>query len=475
MKTVLASIVLLFLLGADQALPDSLELPAVTHYDLKLRLMPDDEKLEATAKLRIKNHTPRDVNEIPLLLYRLLEVTKVTQDGAAIPFSQDIVKFPDQPTRQINLITLKLPQPLASGSSCAIELGYSGWIYGYPEVEAYVKDRIDKQYALIRRDAFSYPILSTADAKSVHATAESLFTFEVEATVPSGYTIACGGDLRESVPEKDWITFRYRKSEPTWRIDIASSKFRVVRDEPNKLTVFAMEEDQQAAVRILDAMKRATAFYTKMFGPLKNFEGYTAIEIPDGWGSQAGDGYFLQTAAAFKDPSRIQEVFHEVAHSWNIEPKREVQRARWFDEAFASYFESLSVREYQGQKEFEAYMEKSRALFIQWGEYDKKNFDTPIVDYGKYEIGQNSYTKGAWSLYVLHRLIGEEKFRELIRTLRAQFEEKQADFHDFQNAAEKIAGRSLATYFEEWFYGVESSRLMADKIAVDEMVKRYVE
>jgi hypothetical protein len=45
-----------------------------------------------------------------------------------------------------------------------------------------------------------------------------------------------------------------------------------------------------------------------MFGSPKHQNGYTIIEIPEGWGSQASDFYFLQTAAAFTDSSRIGEL-----------------------------------------------------------------------------------------------------------------------------------------------------------------------
>jgi hypothetical protein len=448
-------------------------LPGIAHYDLVLRLFPGDERMEASARMRIANDTATPVTAIPLLLYRLLDVTQVTQGGADVPFSQDIVKFSDVPTRQVNLVSITLPQPLPAGASTDIHVAYNGPVYGYPEVEAYVKDRIDKNFGLVRQDSYSYPLLANPARTSVHAALDKLFTFNLEVTVPTGYTVASGGSLTTTTSYGDWTTFVYERTTPTWRIDIASAHFRVFRDEANGLTVYAMEEDLQAASRILDAMKRATALYTRMFGAVGNSRGYTAIEIPDGWGSQAADGYFLQAAAAFRDPTRIKEVFHEVAHSWNLEPVREVQRTRFFDEAFASYFESLSVREYEGQEAFEKDMEDSRKLFVQWGEYDKKNFETPIVDYGRYELGRNSYTKGAWSLYVLHRLVGEGKFLELIRALRAAFGNKPIDFHDFQRTVERTAGRSLDRYFQEWFYGTESSRLLAEQTAIDRIVMRY--
>jgi hypothetical protein len=49
------------------------------------------------------------------------------------------------------------------------------------------------------------------------------------------------------------------------------------------------------------------------------------IEIPEGWGSQHGVGYILQTADAFRDSKRVGELYHEVAHNWNAKARPEVQ------------------------------------------------------------------------------------------------------------------------------------------------------
>jgi hypothetical protein len=38
-----------------------------------------------------------------------------------------------------------------------------------------------------------------------------------------------------------------------------------------------------------------------------------------------------------------------------------------------------------------------------------RNATTPIAEYEKEELGENSYTKGAWSLYVLNQIVGDEK------------------------------------------------------------------
>ena len=449
------------------------ELPVVSHYALRYRLFPKERRLEAEARMTVKNLAGAAQIELPFLLYRLLEVESV-QDAAGWPlaFSSAIVKDTDEPMLQVNSIRVRLPEPLSLGGSTTVVMRYTGGVFGYPEVWAYVRDTVSEEYSLLRSDSFSYPILGRPSATERYG-ADRKFTYRAEVTVPAGVSVAMGGRLQETRQEGDRRTYVFESKVPTWRIDIAAAKFRVLEDAENKLAVFVFPDHEEGGHRVLAAMKDVVALYTRLFGAVPDYQGYTAIEIPAGWGSQAADLYFLQTAAAFTDPKRLSEVYHEVAHTWNARAKPEVQRTRWFDEAFASYFESLAVREFQGEEAFRADMEHSRKIFLQWVDAGPLYAQTPIVDYGQHELGGLSYTKGAWSLYVLHQLLGEAQFLELMRRLLAEHRQQPADFQDFQRLAEQVAGRKLDNYFRDWFYGADSSRLLIENVPIDEIIKRY--
>lgn len=452
----------------------SSELPLVTHYSLNVHLFPKQERLEAQALLTCMNTTSTPQTEIPFLLYRLLDVQSVTDEhGTPLRFTQKVTKMENADTWQVNACSVSLPQPLQPGSSAQLSVHYSGSIYGYPEVMAYTRDKISEKYSLVRPDVFAYPMIARASYQSVRQAYKAIFTYNAKITVPSEYTAVDGGILKETKAVGDSVIFMYESKAPTWRIDIAAAKFEILKDEARKLFVYALPEDRQGASSVLRAMERAINFYSRFFGKVGKYQGYTAIEIPEGWGSQAGDYYILQAGAAFKDTANISEVYHEIAHTWNVRGKPPVDRCRWFDEAFASYFESLALKEFDGEKAFLADMERSRDSFSQWANYNKKNADTPIAEYWKEELGRNSYTKGAWSLYVLHELVGTEKFKAIIRSLLAEYETKPADFKDFQVVAERVTKRSLKKYFDEWIYGTESSRLLMDKVSIAEIVQRY--
>jgi hypothetical protein len=454
------------------------ELPSVTHYSLQIQLFPKEERLEAVARMTVTNRTGQAFSELPFLLYRLLDVQKVSEDkGSPLTFNQTITRLAEADVNnlQANLIKVQFPKPLPSEESIDITMSYSGSIYGYPEVMAYVNDRVSEKYSLIRPDSLAYPMLA-------HATQESLlkaygvdvpFTYDLAVTVPAGYVVACGGSQQNISTKEDVTTFVFKSKVPTWRMDIAAAKFKQLKDEAKKLAVYVLPEDEKNAAAIINGVSRAVSLYSAMFGELKDYQGYTVIEIPDGWGSQASDYYLLQVASSFKDVQHLAQLYHEVAHTWNAKTKPEVRRTRWFDEAFAVYFQALALREFEGQKAYQAQLDDDREYFIKRVKRDQRNFDTPIAEYGKYELGGNSYTKGAWSLYVLHQLVGEEQFRQIIRTFLSEFRDKPADFKDFQQVAEQVSRRDLGKYFNEWIYGTASSQLLLDKVPITEIIKRY--
>jgi SAM-dependent methyltransferase len=449
-------------------------LPAVSRYDLNFKLLLKENKLEAVSQMEIRNGSRDSVSELPFLLYRLFDVLAVTDgEGAALPFNQLVVKFSDERSLQANLALVRLDRPIGPGKTITIRLKYEGSLWGYPEVMAYVRDRIDENYSLLRPDSLAYPMLAGPSFRSLLEAYRSSFTFRVEAEVPAGYVVACGGKPLETATKADGRVFRFESYKPTWRVDVAAAKFRTVEDENRRIRVFVLPEDEAEARRILEAAQKSFRFYEGLLGELGDSPGYAVIEIPEGWGSQAGDFYMLLAAAAFRDKGRTSELYHEIAHNWDIQADGRIKRCRYFDEAFASYLQGLAIREFEGEEAFAKYMTRLREGFLKACRRDEKNGSTPIADYWREEKDENSYTKGAWSLFVLNQVIGETGFRSLLRDLRGESRVRGVDFAGFQAQSEKAASRKQDRFFREWIFGAESSRLLREGLDIKQIAARY--
>jgi aminopeptidase N len=169
----------------------------------------------------------------------------------------------------------------------------------------------------------------------------------------------------------------------------------------------------------------------------------------------------------------MYEVYHEIGHTWNATSSTSVQRCRYFDEAFASFFQALAIRAFNGDAAFEAEMERSRASFSSRVVSDTLARMTAIAQYGTRDLGRYSYSKGAWSLYVLHELVGESAFNSIISSLVRDYATIPIDFSKFEDLCEQATHRNLGKFFQEWIFGTESSVLLTENVPIAEIVKRY--
>jgi hypothetical protein len=128
-----------------------------TRYELTVRLDYEQQRLEGTARLTVRNFSDAPVRDVPLLLYRLMEFRSVAVNGTAAPWTERVVRFSDFPQLQVTHASVTLPAALPPGGSVDLELHYDGYLLGYAETGmAYVRDHIDL-FTILRDDTCAYP------------------------------------------------------------------------------------------------------------------------------------------------------------------------------------------------------------------------------------------------------------------------------------------------------------------------------
>ena len=475
---------LLLALALPLAAQITTNVPTVTDYKVRFELDPPTHGLRGDAAITVKNVGTTAIAHVPILLYRLMDVSAVSgPDGKPLAFTHQIIKFPDEPTWQVNSLDVTLGQPLAPNASTALRIEYAGPLVGLREVMQYVKDTIDEDYSLIREEPLPYPIVSDTSNAGRRRFIFSTLHIDITTVVPAGQIAVCVvPSAGEPQTAGGKTTFHCAGEGEASAINVAVAKFHVVKDAQRNFEVYAMPDDAAEAERILGEMRRSSDFLTSYLGAMPGQSGgLKLVEIPDGWGSYGMKGTIFEAAAAFKDKDAAHELWHEVGHRWNAclsmdrdrgcEPM--VQRARWFDEAFASFFESMAIGQFNGPDALKKYMEATRKYFARYCEREPSGKTVPIVEYGKYEIGGFSYTKGAWSLYVLQQYLGEEPFRKAISDFLHEYADKPANFDDFRRAVEKSSGKDIGAWYQQWMLsGPESSDMLLQGKSVEEMVAR---
>ena len=441
-----------------------------TRYELDVALDLKEERMTATARVTFRNAGSSAAGDVSFLLYRLLTVT-ATRDasGAPIPFSQSVVAFEDDPKRQANRVRVLLAPPLDAGAARTIEIAYAGYLAGYVETGAlYIQDRISEDFTIVREDADAYPTFRPPSWEKIRAGPLPEFDYLARVTVPETHVVANGGLLVERTVRDGRATYVYRNLKPAWRMDFAIARFRAL-EAPN-LRLFALPEDAAGAERVLRSADRCLALYRDWFGPLRDAPTFTIIEIPDGWGSQADVTSILQAAAAFRDPAKIHELYHEVSHLWNV-PSRDASYCRW-NEGLAGFLEALTQETLDGSPSLDAQAEKAARRQIERAREDPRLSTVPMIDYGKAAMTGDSYRTGMLLFYALYRLVGPAAFRAIIGTHAARHRDG-ATTAEFVAEAEGAGGPGVAPLFRDWLYTTRWLEILSSGADVRTVADRY--
>lgn len=442
-----------------------------TRYELDLAVDYEAETLSGRTRIAVTNLADTAVNEIPLLLYRLLKVSDVRDaQGQPLPFVQTVEAFDDFKKLQVNFVRVRLPNGLAPQASATVELDYTGHLLGYAETGMlYIQDRINPDFTILRMDSFCYPQPGYPSFVANEGAPQPSYAYTARITVPDSLTVANGGRLTARSVAEGRATFTFENIRPAWRMDFAIANYETLSSGPVRVVHFP--EDLTGAQRVLTAVQASLQLFSEWFGPLQNNEGFTFIEIPDGWGSQADVTSVIQAAAAFKDPARIGEVYHEMSHLWDP-PSTDAISPRW-NEGLAEFLEVLAGEHLDGLQnrdiEVERVCEDIRRIFSEQPRYR----EIPMVDYGKEQVTGLSYRVGLVMFDVLHRLVGHEQFVQIVGEHYRLYADTGGTTDEFVRLAENVADRDLTRFFDDWIYTSNWYGLVESGINATDLADHY--
>ncbi|MBL7743872.1 MAG: M1 family metallopeptidase [Chitinophagaceae bacterium] len=195
--------------------------------------------------------------------------------------------------------------------------------------------------------------------------------------------------------------------------------------------------------------------FENWFGPYPFYEdGYKLVESPHlgmehqsavAYGNKYMNGYLgrdLSGSGWGKDWDYI--IVHESGHEWfgnNITTNDIADM--WVHEGFTDYSEPLFVECKYGKNAADAYCQGLRRNI---------NNDKPVIGpYGVNKEGSGDmYAKGANLLHTIRQIIGDEKFREILRGLNKDLYHKTTTSKEVEAYFSKKSGRDLSRIFDQY-------------------------
>ena len=429
------------------------------------------QQLKAAMTFDMQNWTKEPASTVSFILHRLMEATSVSDgSGAALPYTQDVVRLKDDPMRQVDQIVVKLPRPIPPGGRTTVRIDYAGFLTPYSEMGwLYVKDHIDTAFTILRRDALAFPEIGGISRVANRKLPSSDFTYDVEVRVPSKFVVATGGVGTRAQNADGTVTWRYTSGKPSPFLNISIAPFDTL--SVGGVRIFYFPADSAGARYLATSGEVALRTLTQWFGPLHSEARLTIAEIPDGWGSQASlVGGIIQTAAAFRDTLRVGELYHELTHLWNAD-ERELPPPRW-NEGLATFLEDLMQEQLNHSPDRKKWEASRIASLKRRLATDSLLRTIPFIEYGKYDITGRSYTVGDIMFSTLYDLIGEAEFNEIIGGYYQQFV-NGGTTNDFVAFAKKNSTHDLSKFFDDWLFTTHWTGRLANASSVDDLRRSY--
>ena len=148
-------------------------------------------------------------------------------------------------------------------------------------------------------------------------------------------------------------------------------------------------------------------------------------------------------------------VIHEVAHQWfgNCVTEYDWDDV-WLSEGFATYF-TLMFREHAyGRDDFVNGLNEAKKRVYSHYKTDKESsiVHDNLKDMKDVLTYSLQYQKGAWVLHMLRNYIGEDNFREGIRTYYKKYYNSNTTTEEFKKEMEFVSGMDLDFFFDQWLY-----------------------
>jgi aminopeptidase N len=278
----------------------------------------------------------------------------------------------------------------------------------------------------------------------------------VRISTESSYQAIANGELLSKRARAGMTTWTYEQAEPTstYLVTLQIGRYNIYRQAKSPVPIQAAlparlrRNFEHDFARQPEMMK----VFVKLFGPYPLSSGYTVVVTDDDLEIPLEAQGISIFGANHCDGTRGAErlIAHELAHQWfgdSVTARR--WRHIWLHEGFACYAEWLWSEHSGGHSADE------------WARhyYERlKNSpqDLVLADPGPRDMFDDRvYKRGALTLHVLRRGIGDDNFFALLRDWTTRHRHSTAVTDDFTGLAANYTQGSLRPFWDAWLYSKE--------------------
>jgi hypothetical protein len=444
----------------------------VLSHDIQATFDLDHEAIEAEDTLRIRllvaSHT------LHLRLAEALQVRSITsKEGGKHLF----FRVRDQETLMVSLGALS-----GMTGEISVTIRYGGTVKGGP---------IDPEAQTVRgvgpldRDEQQIPleqvlVLTSRSPWYPQASADDYTLATLRFSLPLGALAVTGGALVSQHVEGGRTILEYRQDRPAKYLAAVVGRLQEGPQRAGAVTLrsFGVPRLRHELGVTLDRTTEILQFYAKEFGPCPYSDlNIVVVESENGGGHSPPGMVILARRPSFlkgslrDDPGNFSDIptfflAHELAHQWwGHGVAGENYHERWLSEGLAQYAAALWVREKYGEPEFQGVLRR----LTRWAL--KSNDEGPIsLGHRLTQVSGDPqvfravvYDKGAYVLFMLRALVGEEGLRRALVSLQEHSRFQKIGTADVLKTVLETTGRDLSPYLQQWVFETRLTTLSVSR------------
>jgi hypothetical protein len=422
--------------GGDDAAP---------HYELAVRLMPEEHRLVASGTVRLAPAAaPR--TEIRFLLSDLMsdfrvEVLSPAESAGAAKVEREgegvWAVYPPRPVPAGVAVMLRFSYAGGEGISTVFYLGPEGSFAGGLNTAWYPYPRVGR------------------------APGTGTLTFDV----PAGYSVVATGVRRGRTEDAARGVFRFEVSRPTF-FGFAAARY-AVQNSPGgtiPVTAYLLGPRPDWARKNVDACARILGLLAREFGAYP-YGGFAVAEVPSEQASKAGfsgaslDGLMLVNKYNL-DNFTVAFYGHEIGHQWwgNLIKVNGLRGSYAIGEGMAQYGSLRAVEILEGPAAAERYRRTGYPNYS--ARQSAAGYFGILSEGGDHRLsdlprGTASHlianSKGFIVLDMLSRTVERRRFSGTMRNFTRRHAFQSVTWEQFLSAIEEGARQDLSWFYAQWF------------------------
>lgn len=285
-------------------------------------------------------------------------------------------------------------------------------------------------------------------------------SFEFLVTAPGDYQVVSNGVFMAERLFNDGKKKLTRWMETTplstkvMVIGVAKFAVKTYEDSPAGIPVSAWTYKQDSAngFKNYSLAPAIVKFFSDYIGPfpykkLANVQSKTIF----GGMENAGAIFYYEESANSK--SSVEDLLaHEIVHQWFGDMASEKSFPHlWLSEGFATYLTDMYNEAKYGIEKMNQKLKGERSTVINFA----KKSGLPVVDTVSSLmslLNANSYQKGGWILHMIRHKVGNDVFKNFVRTYYNKYKGSNADTEDIRAVLEQVTKKSWKDFFQQWLY-----------------------